>query len=107
VQEALTNVRDHSGAKSVSVSVAVRANSVDAHITDDGRGFSVEPTLVRAARKGRLGLIGMSERVRLLGGRFDVSSRPGGPTSISVVLPQWEPHEALATGDGAATVGAG
>jgi signal transduction histidine kinase len=33
----------------------------------------------------------MSERVRLLGGRFDVRSRPGGPTTVSVVLPAWQP----------------
>jgi len=46
---------------------------------------------VRAARRGRFGLLGMSERVRLLGGRFDVQSRPGGPTEISVFLPVWRP----------------
>jgi signal transduction histidine kinase len=33
----------------------------------------------------------MGERVRLLGGSFDVDSRPGGPTSISLVLPRWQP----------------
>jgi signal transduction histidine kinase len=96
VQEALSNIRDHSGAKRVSVSVSVRRSSVHAEIVDDGRGFVVERTLVRAARRGRLGLVGMSERVRLLGGRFDVDSRPGGPTAISVVLPRWEPQQALA-----------
>jgi glucose-6-phosphate-specific signal transduction histidine kinase len=33
----------------------------------------------------------MSERVRLLGGRFDIQSRQGGPTTISVILPIWQP----------------
>jgi signal transduction histidine kinase len=69
----------------------VRREQIHAEITDNGRGFDVERTLVKAARNGRLGLVGMSERVRLLGGRFDVQSRPGGPTTVSVVLPAWRP----------------
>jgi signal transduction histidine kinase len=63
-------------------------------VTDNGRGFDVERTLVQAARKGRLGLVGMSERVRLLGGRFDLQSSPGGPTTISAKIPRWRPLEA-------------
>jgi signal transduction histidine kinase len=91
VQESLTNAREHSGASEVSVSLSVRREQIHAEITDNGRGFDVERTLVKAARNGRLGLVGMSERVRLLGGRFDVQSRPGGPTTVSVVLPAWRP----------------
>ena len=91
VQEALTNVREHSGATEVSVSVAATVTGVQAKFTDDGCGFDVERTLVRAARSGRLGLVGMSERARLLGGRLDVQSRPGGPTTIVLSLPLWEP----------------
>jgi signal transduction histidine kinase len=63
-------------------------------VTDNGRGFDVERTLVQAARKGRLGLVGMSERVRLLGGRFDLQSSLGGPTTISAIIPRWRPMEA-------------
>ena len=99
VQEALSNVREHSAASRVSISVGVRRNHVWAEIEDDGHGFDVESTLVRAARNGRLGLVGMAERTRLLGGRFDVSSRRGGPTAVSVVFPPWRPlamDEALA-----------
>ena len=91
VQEALTNARDHSGASHVSISVTRHRGHVSAEVTDDGCGFEVEATLARAARSGRLGLVGMSERVRLLGGVFDVTSRPGGPTTISVTLPSWQP----------------
>jgi hypothetical protein len=58
-------------------------------VTDDGAGFNVERTLVRAARSGRLGLVGMAERVRLLGGVFDIDSAPGAGTTISVSLPRW------------------
>jgi signal transduction histidine kinase len=96
VQEALNNVREHSGASRVSVSVGVRRHHVWAEIEDNGHGFEVERTLVRAARNGRLGLVGMGERARLLGGRFDVVSRRGGPTVVSVVFPPWRPLAAEA-----------
>lgn len=91
VQEALTNVREHSGANEVRVAVVRRRGSVQAEVVDNGCGFDVERTLIRAAKKGRLGLVGMNERVRLLGGSFDVQSRPGGPTTISLALPEWRP----------------
>jgi signal transduction histidine kinase len=91
VQESLTNIREHSAATEVSVEVTANAEEISAEIRDNGRGFDVERTFVRAARSGRFGLVGMSERVRLLGGRFDVRSSPGGPTTISLVLPAWRP----------------
>ena len=91
VQESLSNARDHSGARSITVDIEAANAHTMLEITDDGRGFDVSRTLVRAARRGRFGLLGMSERVRLLGGRFDVQSSPGGPTVISVLLPVWKP----------------
>jgi signal transduction histidine kinase len=91
VQEALSNVREHSGASAVSVSVAMEAAGVQARVIDDGRGFDVERTLVTAARGGRLGLAGLHERVRLLGGQCRIESRPGGPSEIAVTIPRWEP----------------
>lgn len=91
LQEALTNVRDHSGASEVSVSIVQAGGATRVRVVDDGRGFDVGPTLVRAGRNGRLGLVGMAERVRLLGGTFDLHSEPGAGTAISVVLPEWRP----------------
>lgn len=91
VQEALTNVREHSGASRVSVTVFPSRTHVFAEITDNGCGFEVERTLVQAAKGGHLGLVGMSERIRLLGGRFDIQSRRGGPTTISATVPKWRP----------------
>jgi signal transduction histidine kinase len=91
IQESLSNVRVHSGAESVRVVVAQDSGGVRIAITDDGRGFDVERTLVRSARRGRLGLLGMAERIRLLGGTFDIRSSPGGPTVISAHLPEWRP----------------
>jgi signal transduction histidine kinase len=91
VQESLTNIREHAHASRVSVAVMATANEIAVDVNDDGRGFDVERTLVRAARAGRLGLLGMSERVRLLGGRFDVRSHTGDGTKVSIVLPAWRP----------------
>lgn len=89
IREALSNVRKHSDARSVEISIVSDQRGVRAEVTDDGRGFDPESTLVRSARAGRLGLVGMHERVRMLGGRTHIDSRPGGPTVISATLPPW------------------
>jgi signal transduction histidine kinase len=73
------------------VEVRTDRRGVHASVVDNGCGFDVGQTLPAAARKGRLGLVGMSERVRLLGGRLDVESRVGGPTTITASLPWWNP----------------
>jgi two-component system, NarL family, sensor histidine kinase DevS len=82
VQEALTNIVKHAGAASVSILVAKSPSGVRAVIEDDGEGF--DP---RKIREGALGLVGMRERVGLLGGRFEVEARPGAGTALLVDLP--------------------
>lgn len=89
IREALSNVRKHSDARTVDISIVSDQGGVRAEVTDDGSGFDPESTLVRSARAGRLGLVGMHERVRMLGGRTLIDSRPGGPTVISATLPPW------------------
>jgi signal transduction histidine kinase len=91
VREALANGREHGSASHVRLRARATAACIRATVVDDGRGFDVERALVAAAARGRLGLVGMSERVRLLGGHLAVDSRPGGPTAITVTLPRWEP----------------
>lgn len=86
LEEALGNAQRHSGAQTVTVSMCVEPTTVRAEIVDDGRGFDLEGALIRAAREGRLGIVGMSERVRLLGGDFDIQTKPGGPTRIRLQL---------------------
>ena len=98
VQEALTNVREHANAAHVRVVITARTGRVDARVEDDGVGFHVARTLLDGAQRGRLGLVGSSERVRLLGGRFDVRSEPGGPTTVSLSLPRWRPMGVEQTG---------
>lgn len=86
IRAALDNVALHSGATEAVVRVyAPASGGVAATVTDDGVGF--DPAAPRAARS--IGLVAMRERVRLLGGRFSVESRPGGPTSVAVELPRW------------------
>ena len=89
VEESLSNVREHSGAKRLSIVIVATDVRVRAEIVDNGSGFDVERTLVEAARLGRLGLVGMGERIRLLGGRLEITSAPGGPTTISATIPRW------------------
>ena len=91
LQEALSNVREHSGASSVDVCLHASRVATSMEISDDGRGFDVSIALTRAAQQGRLGVLGISERARLLGGTFVLDSRPGGPTIIRLSLPRWDP----------------
>ncbi|MDR7418721.1 MAG: GAF domain-containing sensor histidine kinase [Armatimonadota bacterium] len=86
VQEALTNVLRHAEASKVSVSVAVSGRELDVRIEDNGRGF--DPQRPRSAgRTGGFGLLGMQERVELVGGRWEVQSTPGVGTVVSATLP--------------------
>jgi signal transduction histidine kinase len=89
IREALSNIRQHSDAGRVEITVAAGSDGLRVEIRDDGRGFDPEDTLVSAARAGRLGLVGMHERVRMLGGVTRIDSRPGAGTVISATLPPW------------------
>jgi signal transduction histidine kinase len=91
VNEALNNVHEHSGADAATVKVVGETGTLVVDIGDEGDGFDVEAGLIAAAKSGRLGLVGMSERVRLLGGRFELQSEPGGPTRVRATIPRWQP----------------
>ena len=82
VQEALTNVVKHADAKHVHVVLSRREGGVNALVEDDGKGF--EP---RHARSDGLGLVGMRERLALLGGTLAIESKPGGGTSLLAFVP--------------------
>jgi signal transduction histidine kinase len=91
IQEALANVREHASATHVSVRVRARRSAIELQIVDDGMGFEVERALAKAAQRGRLGLVGIGERVHMVGGTFELQSQPGGPTTLKLTLPRWEP----------------
>ncbi len=82
IQEALTNVVKHAQARTVSILLTRRDSAVSALIEDDGRGF--DPTRVR---DDALGLVGMRERVGLLGGRLTVEAPSGAGTTLAVEVP--------------------
>jgi signal transduction histidine kinase len=86
VQEALSNVRKHSEARKVSIVLRSRRTFVDLTVTDDGKGF--DP---RRLDTDRLGLAGISERVRLLGGAVEIETSSGVGTTVRATLPQWKP----------------
>ena len=87
VQEALTNVRKHADTTRVSLSIGRLGQEVRLRVRDRGRGFS-ETEMVRAVGPGeRVGISGMQERVALLGGMFDILSRPGSGTLIVARVP--------------------
>lgn len=98
LHEALTNVRQHSGATEVRVSATVRQSHVRARVEDNGHGFDLQKALSAAGKQGRLGLAGMKARTHLLGGTCDIRSAPGGPTVVSFALPRWQPPGSRASG---------
>ncbi|CEJ12532.1 Signal transduction histidine-protein kinase/phosphatase DegS [bacterium YEK0313] len=82
VQEALTNIIRHSRARRAAIGVRHEAGELRLEIRDDGRGMDL-----RASWPGRLGLAGMAERARMLGGSLAVDSAPGAGTTVRVRLP--------------------
>jgi signal transduction histidine kinase len=96
VQEAITNVRDHSRASRVWVRVSTDDLSTLIQVRDDGCGFDPDHVADEPRRGGR-GLRGISERARLLDGSFELETRPGGPTTLEVRLPRWRPPSLTAS----------
>lgn len=90
VQEALTNIVKHSGAKNTEVFLEKSGDIVRLSVCDDGVGFDyasfLKKTLRRKEDKTRLGLHGLRERIELLGGKFDITAQPGRGTRFEVVL---------------------
>ena len=81
LQEALANTRRHSGARNVEVKLRMEDQEVLAEVTDDGRGF--DPASVHTG----VGLSAMCERIEGLGGKIEVSSRPGEGTRVEIRVP--------------------
>ena len=80
-QEALSNVAQHAQARNVEVGLSSNGGGLELIVRDDGRGF--DPCSEHAG----IGLSGMAERARLVGARFEVESKPGGGTALTLVVP--------------------
>ena len=93
VQEAMTNIARHAKAKSVSLSLAVASEEVRVVVQDDGCGFDVAAMRVRAQQGLSLGMLGMEERVSLVGGTMTIQSTIGQGTSLMFSVPLTEPQQ--------------
>jgi signal transduction histidine kinase len=85
-QEALNNVARHAQATRAQVKLHESEGAVCMTITDDGRGFRAEPQ-GRTKKGKRLGLLGMRERLEIVGGKFTLSSAPGKGTTVLAQVP--------------------
>jgi PAS domain S-box-containing protein len=86
VQSALANVAQHARASRVKVSIEKTADAVHLEVADNGRSFAVD-RVTHTRRNRRLGLLGMRERVEMVGGRFAVESAPGRGTTVHAAIP--------------------
>jgi signal transduction histidine kinase len=80
VQEALNNAATHAAAKNAKVTVVQSSDRITIEITDDGHGFDPK-------RQRGMGILGMEERVRRLGGTLTIESAPGKGAKVKAVLP--------------------
>ena len=81
VQETLTNVSRHARASRVAVAISQGEGEIQVSVEDDGCGFDPDN------RRRTFGLLGMAERVKILGGEIDIRSRPGHGTKVLATLP--------------------
>ncbi len=85
-QEALVNAAKHAGASVIKVTILKAKNGVCLEIADNGKGFSVARQM-SAKGKQRLGMIGMRERVEMVGGSFSIESTPGKGSTVRALMP--------------------
>ncbi len=86
-QEAMTNARKHAQTRRLRLTLRSQEGTVDLEVRDWGRGFDSASLQNRNGPGERIGLSGMRERVGLLGGEFEVRSRPGEGTSVKARVP--------------------
>ena len=86
VQEALVNVARHANASRAQVKIQKLGDSVCMEIKDNGKGFE-EGRVLRSKARKRLGLLGMRERVEMVGGTFSIESSPGKGTTVRAKIP--------------------
>jgi len=87
VQESLTNIHRHSGSKQAAVYLDIRDNLAQLRVIDYGRGIPPEKLSARPGNSSvGVGILGMRERVRQLGGQLDITSNNAG-TTVNVIIP--------------------
>ena len=83
IQECLNNVIKHAQATTVEIGIVQTETQVTARIQDNGRGFAAAPE----SQSSGFGLIGLAERVRMLGGKHSIESEAGKGTTMTVIIP--------------------
>jgi two-component system sensor histidine kinase DegS len=94
-QETLNNIRKHAQASSVNITVQLTSNNLKMSITDNGKGFSTSKLTGDLAKEGKLGVLGMEERARLIGGNLQIKSEPGKGTTVIARAPIWTRQKEL------------
>ncbi len=87
VQEGLTNVARHAQAEHVTLSLQCKRGHVNVEIADDGQGFDIEAVINQTQPEHGAGLLGIRERVILLGGSFDIHTGVNQGTRLSIYVP--------------------
>ena len=84
VQESLTNIARHSGATRVAIRVTESGDEIHLSVQDNGRGLPIETPM---EKRKSYGILGMRERVKMLGGHFEISGSPATGTRVEVRIP--------------------
>ena len=87
VQEALSNIKQHAAATSVTIILVYDKETVTMIVSDNGCGFVVPARLEEMASSGHLGIMGMAERAKLLNGTLEINSSPDCGTRVTTILP--------------------
>ncbi|WP_228040126.1 sensor histidine kinase [Nodosilinea sp. LEGE 07088] len=96
IQEGLTNVHKHARASQVTIAIDFGAHVATLDLIDNGLGFDVAAWTLRGNEQTTHGLIGLQERLSLVGGTLDISSQPQG-TQLTVKIPQAQVQAHLLT----------
>ena len=86
--EALLNAKRHADARRITLRLRVDEAYIEIVVADDGQGFASEQWGEAAAKPGHFGLLGMRERIGLLGGVCKIASKPGGGTTVRITVPR-------------------
>jgi signal transduction histidine kinase len=97
VQEAVTNVRKHAGARNLWLTLSVNPPNARVTLADDGRGLG-------QARADSMGITGMRERARRIAADLDIGTRPAGGTLVEITLPAGQVRQATVSGPRQAAV---
>jgi signal transduction histidine kinase len=92
-QEVLSNIRRHSRASSVEMNLDFSSDALTLIICDNGQGFHIPERTSDLALSGKLGIIGMRERARLIGGTLIVQSEKGAGTTVTLRIPNLSDHQ--------------